>query len=553
MFLIARLCRSNILLFLFFWTLVFLLYLPAIHAGYVSDYTGWLKDLQESSFADHINRTHFKVKSLYQFTQLVTWAFFQVFGTCAWLWHGLHVTLHALNCVLLFRTGNTIFRLDQVQRSEAITFCGCVLFCLIPSVSEVIVWESAFHYLLGLLLLLSVLRLTQLYLQRPRNTLVIAIGIIYFLATYAIELFYLTPVFTAALLWYSYRHYPDASRRAGSRILLPLLLLLGLHFVQVKLVYGHWLPHINSVVLTDADAHWLWSKPLKYVFHILFLGRFYSQQTRDGIYALCENDALILGFYGLVLLLAGLIWYRRKGNGGRAALLLYGCCAMAMGLMLPLWFPQLFWVVYDRYSYCFTAFFFILFSYALFRLLGQRLAVAVILLSGLVNTFATYKVNVKWGASHRMTDALMKGLPAQSDKPVLLLNMPYCWNGIYMINGGSGGEAREMHNALYQPPVTYKLTDVCLYNILSDKDGAHVQVLNDSTLRVTLNQWGTWWWYDDQGAGSYETADYKLNMIDNGHFYELTLKHDPANYLLLFQNGAQWKPVDWSRKDVEQY
>ena len=45
------------------------------------------------------------------------------------------------------------------------------------------------------------------------------------------------------------------------------------------------------------------------------------------------------------------------------------------------------------------------------------------------------------------------------------------------------------------------------------------------------------------GGQSYENNDYKLNLKDPGHMYEMTLKKPAANYLLLYQQGGQWKEL----------
>lgn len=549
----ARPAKSNLFLFLFFWLLVFVLYLPAMYAGLVSDTTGWLQDIQQSSFADHINRVHFKVQSLYQFTQLVTWFFYQLFGTNAMLWHCLHVTFHAFNCVLLFRVASGILDKDKVPHARLIVYCGCILFCLMPSLSEVIVWEASFHYLLGLLLLLSILRLLQAYMAAPANDRLLLILWLYLLSTYSIELFYVTPFFIAGLLLFYYQAFPVTVRKVAPRLLLPMLALLLLHFVQVKLAYGHWLPHISADVLNATSHRVLWAKPLKYMFHLLLLGRFYPQDIREKVYALCESYPLIIGFYGLLVLITAWGLSRWRRDDVKPGLLFLYWSVLTMGLIVPLWFPQMFWVEYDRYGYFFTAFFFMLLSYVLFRIVNRRIAVVLLVLFGLANMLATYKVNKKWGNTAVMIDSLMKGLPVTSDQTVLLLNMPQCMNGLFMITGGHCNEAQTMHDVLYQPPLPYKLRDVCAYNILSVKDGAHVEVLNDSTLKVTLNQWGTWWWFDGMGAANYENEYYRVDMKDPGHYYELTLKGDPSAYKLLFQNGSSWQTVDMSRKNVEQY
>lgn len=105
-------------------------------------------------------------------------------------------------------------------------------------------------------------------------------------------------------------------------------------------------------------------------------------------------------------------------------------------------------------------------------------------------------------------------------------------------------EGKKINTAVY---------DVASYNVLSTEDGAHVNVENDSTIKVTLNQWGTWWWFRYMGAGSRETFAFKMNMRDVGHWYELTLKQAAQEYILLYETNGQWKQVDWNKKSTDQY
>jgi hypothetical protein len=90
------------LLFCTVWLFLFCLYYPAANAGFVTDFTGWLDQVRNHRFREYINRTNFQAKSLYQVTQLATYIFYKLFGTNAWLWHILFLTMHATNIVLAF-------------------------------------------------------------------------------------------------------------------------------------------------------------------------------------------------------------------------------------------------------------------------------------------------------------------------------------------------------------------------------------------------------------------------------------------------------------------
>jgi hypothetical protein len=544
-------------MFLFLWLLLFCLYYPARRAGYVADFTGWLNDIRESSFWDHINRTYFHVKSLYHFTQFVTWALFQLFGTHHILWHITHISLHALNGTLLYTIARRIMEETGVRNCQPIALAGVLLGCITPYLSEVIVWEASFHYLLGNLLLLLIVEQTQRYLQDGSNKRLFAILLLYFLSTFSIELFYITPLILVALLWYygqALRYPRQAIGKAIGFIILPLLILLLAHFGFVKLAYGRWLPHISAdEVVNGTETKALLAKPLKYLFHLLAMGRFWPHETKMMVYRFCEKTKVLYAFYGTAALL--LLWIvvriRAMQALQRSTALFFVWTCIGMALVIPLWFPELLYVVYDRYAYCFSGFFFMWLALVCSYLPGHRLKLFLFLAFAGVNLWFAGKLIRQWQVSAAITDSLMHGLPLQTDKTVLLLNTPECMNGIKMMGGGPTDEAKEMRNLLYAPKVNYPLHDVAAYNMQQASDAVSVMVLNDSTARVTLSQLGGWWWYGGFGANSYETEDYKV-VHQEWRYYDLTLKKDPSTYSLLFQAGPEWKQVDWSRKNVEQ-
>ncbi|MBS1775602.1 MAG: hypothetical protein JSS64_04900 [Bacteroidetes bacterium] len=78
-------------------------------------------------------------------------------------------------------------------------------------------------------------------------------------------------------------------------------------------------------------------------------------------------------------------------------------------------------------------------------------------------------------------------------------------------------------------------------------DGAHVTVLDSNTLKVTLNQWGSWWMYNYHGAKSYENDLFRVEITDVGHEYILHLKAHSKNIAILFQHGDWWSQVNLNR------
>jgi hypothetical protein len=144
-------------------------------------------------------------------------------------------------------------------------------------------------------------------------------------------------------------------------------------------------------------------------------------------------------------------------------------------------------------------------------------------------------------------------LPETGNKIVLMLNLPGKMNGVPLLDASNDFVYKWSYNfTTDRKKLENTVYDVVAYNMLTRDDGAHVNVLNDSMVKVTLNQWGTWWWYNRSGAMSYENEYYKLNMIDAGHWYELTLKKNPNDYMLFYQISDQLKRVDMTRKNEDQ-
>jgi len=222
-------------------------------------------------------------------------------------------------------------------------------------------------------------------------------------------------------------------------------------------------------------------------------------------------------------------------------------------LVLPLWFGDLLLVTADRYSYFTCAFLYMLLSVLAAFITIQYIRVGMLAMYVLANLRFAIQVSRYWNKSARVVYSLLHNLPDARNKTMILLNLPQSMHGVPMIGAEKNSEYKLMHDLLIpEKPLTNTVYDALAYNMLTPTDGAHVNVVNDSTIKVTLNQWGTWWWFETRGANGYWTSDYKLNLRDPGHWYELTLRKPADQYMLLYSVGDQWKIVDMSNKNNEQ-
>ena len=549
---------SNLNVFGILWLLMFVLYFPAAKAGFVQDFTGWLEQVKNHPFWEYINRSNFGVHSLYQVTQFNTYIFYRLFGINPWLWHLLFITLHVINSFLLFTLCRQLLDDCAVEKSRTIAFTGVLLYCVSPYISEVVVWEPSFHFLQGLLMILLVLGWVQKYLYTANKKYALWAGIVYLLSTHTLEVFYITPWLVLTLaLFYRFNNIDNKKRTTEILLLffVPELLMFCLRLVEFRMVYGGWVSRIGSDTVAVAPLIGF-SKPAKYIFHLLFLGRFFPHEIKQKVYLFCDEFKSIVVFYSIVAIVCIYIAarFRSMSGKGKVASLLLVWVFITFVLVLPLWFGDLLLVTADRYSYFTCAFLYMLLSVFAAFITMQYIRVGIVTAYVLVNLRYAIQVSRYWGKSYRVNYGLLHDLPDAGDKIIVLLALPQSMHGIPMMGAGTESEYKMMHNLLLpDKKINNKVYSALSYNMITPDDGAHVKVLSDNKVRVTLNQFGTWWWYNGQGAVNYETEDYWAYIMDVGYEYDITLKKPASNYLLLYNVGDKWKVVDMSKKDVAQY
>lgn len=544
------------LIFLFLWAILFVLYLPAVKAGFVMDFTGWLNQVKNASFHEYINRDNFHVKSMYQLWQLFVYVFYHIFGTGFWAWHLLFITTQALVSYLLYAFFLRLFADSGIGGAANIALGGTILYSICPHISEVVVWEPTYHYLQAMILLLLILICIRNYFRTAATKYIWLALLCFTLSLFSLEYFYVTPLFVLVLgLYYrdTLRHDKKLFTHIAIRFILPSILLVAGRTWLFKLMYNEWISRVGSATLLQSFNDYI-VKPPRYVFHIIFLGRFFPNEVRQKVYSFCSSTIGLLIFYGLFVALCLFILARYKsfGNKGKAAVLIFLFTILAMLIVLPMWFPELQLVTMDRYTYMLCAFIYMLIALLASYIAKRSVALAVVAVIGLLNLRYTIRVNRYWMKSARINNHLLDTYAIADDKITLLLDQPENMHGVPMIQATTGGEFKLMYNLLRNGHINGEVLDIVSMNMETPADGVFATVLNDSTIKVTANQWGTWWWFDGFGAGDRENEYFKLHAPD-AHWYELTLKKDPSKYRLLYQVGGDWKTVDWSKKNEDQH
>jgi hypothetical protein len=226
-----------------------------------------------------------------------------------------------------------------------------------------------------------------------------------------------------------------------------------------------------------------------------------------------------------------------------------------MALIIVLHFApdELFYVSNDRYLYFTAAFQFMLVAVLAGALLPQGKKQWSGLMAGLLAVCLASTSFLVW--NWRRATKEFWGIQYNyrwDDAPlVLLLNIPCNYNGVGIIHANPYDEFGEHLRIFYRRKPKGKIVDVAANNMEHAHDGAHVTVLDSLHLKVTLNQWGTWWWYRGRGLQEYENEYFALHYHDDGLSYILTLKQRPPGMVLLYSQGMQWREVDMGKKEEQ--
>lgn len=552
----SRYFNKPFLLFSLFWLITFVLYLPAAKAGMDGDFPYWALTIKHDTFSQFINTSDSALPILYQFSQLVKYLFYCLFGLNPWLWHLLHVTLQAVAALLLFNVVRKILEDSKVVFAAILSLASVLLFCITPHANEVIVREMCYHYIQGFIFILLIISCLLHYLDTQRVKYAWIAGGVFLVSTFSLEVFYLTPwLLLTIILYYRLALGYDKKVCARSFILffvLQLILFLA-HLLLLRLLWGNRMAHIGTLSFSNPVA--LFNKPVLYLYHILLFGRYWPQDMKVKVYSFFDTAMPVIAFYAFAALLTLLliVFFKRIHVKVKAMFMFSMFAIVFLMLAMPLDFPPVLRVIGDRYLYIPSAFTSVVFVLGVSCIPYRKVAIAIFSAYFLCNVYYALKTNKAHYYAATITEHLLTSIPDAGHKKILLLNLPNSMFGALMIRAQEVSEFKTMNNLFYpDKKITNEVYDVCSYNMIGRDDGGHVNVINDSMMHVTLNQWGTWWWYGDMGAGSYENKEFRLNMTDVGHWYELTLKHPGSEYLMLYQVGSEWKVVDWNKKNIDQ-
>ena len=540
--------RSVLLLI---WGITFLLYLPAIKAGWVIDAAGWLAHVQDKSegLTAYLNRSWSTIPGMYQFTQLITLGFYKVWGVNPYAWSLLYELLHTFNAFLFFVVFRAVLTDSgyDVSTARKIALTTAVLFTICPHISEVLIWKACYHYLQGFLMILICLYCFVTWQRTKKFRYVVLSALVFLCSVFTLEYFYLTPLFLFSFAVY-YAVLPTARKggfvKSVGYFVVPQTLAFVLYGYLFHKLYPGAKPHVYNLISQSFSDYF--SKGPKYLFHVLLLGRFYSFPTRLFVYRFCESAVGMVLSYGICFWLAIRVW--RRGCSGepyyRVQTLIIVLATLSLIILFPLAFPdQPLLVFYDRYLYVAAPFLFLIICLWVYHTPKKFIAAVLFIGFAGCNLYRTIQLNLLWKHANYVTNRLLTEFPDPGSRTVLLLNAPGNMNGAAMIGAAPDGAWKTLRKVLLHQDTPASVYEVLSYNLTGLHDACRVFTLNDSMLYVSFNQVGNWWTYNGLGAKDYTNAEYTVALRRWRNDYVLTLKHPWSHYLILNDVDGNWVPV----------
>lgn len=541
------------LLFSILWLCTAFLYLPAWKAGFMADFLGLFPQADNFTFSEFLNRKGTRVQSLYQVTQLQLYIFIRLWGTHFIPWFLLVTGLHSLNAALAFRFFKNLFEDFRLTNARLVALAGCLLFLVNPNITEITVWKGGYHYLTGVLMQLLILIWCRRFLINGEKRSAWLAAALFAVSSFTLEIFYVTPFLVLFLLtgYYLKSLIPKILFRKGLKyLLLPQVVLFAVHLIIFKLVYGHWIPHYGNTASFSLETDEILPRAGKYLYYIIFMGGFHPQDFRMQAYEFLSRPYICIPIcLAMALFPFWVLWkFRKLEKSVQLAGFLAGATACCLALVMPIFFEPLFSVSNSRFTYQPGLFIYMLLALMFFNIFkNQKLLTGIFSCYLLLCLILAEKKIFEWRKAAKVQYGILRTFGWQDTGPVLLLNLPAYYRDIRVVPASPYNEFNQQLHIFGYDTIRAKLYEVSSYNMQNLWDGAHVTVLDSMSLKITLNQWGTWWMYNNLGAANYETDWYKVEMTDPGHEYLLKLKSKPENLSVLFLQDIYWRKVDFSK------
>lgn len=541
---------TQIGVFALFGALTLVLYYPARHSGFVTDWLGWQQEYDAGNWRDVLHC--FGYKGMQQVTQAVMFGLYRLFGTDGTRWYLVFGLLHAFNGWLLFGLFRRILRHLSLADHTIIAAMGALLFLVSPYQTEVLIWRACVHYLLSGVLILLTLHSVLNFLSSGKRLWLWVGAAIFLVSLFTLEIVLVTPILALCITFLWQR----ADENAGILSKLPpvamaLTPVWIVFFAINKLVLGVWVGHYGAAT----HLHFQWvetlSRFLKYFVKHVFFARYFRHVYKEQVFGFLERPEVVFACIGVVMLFLVIGFFSIKKIAARWIAVATAWMMFIISLMpvVTLYMLTLLHGENDRYGYVASLFL----SMALALLFSGMKEKYRWLCWGIwmtVSVFYLQRTVQWWAVSHEQKQQVLESFHWYDAKDIVVLNLPDNLEGIHEFHIiGDLSALKEDLALTRQKPFAGNIREVAYYNATSATDGVTAEI--DSVagaIKVTFKQWGNWWWRNGIGAGDDENDAWRVDF--QGQFYLLYLKNIPEGTVFLYCDGGELKELRMTNDEL---
>ncbi len=537
---------SRLLTFLIFWFLTLTIYWSTYPAGFTTDFLGWAMQYRNGSFADILNC--FGYPGNHQMLHFLFYSMYTIFDVNGIPWLILASFLHALNAYLSFILCKDIFERNQIAPAKHIAFFGALLFLLSPYHGEVLVWKACLHYLGVSCMILTILWNLNIYIHEEKKTIrLLWMHLAFAVGLFLLELSFITPVLSTLFILFS---YPTMVKKRLTKIWLPVvgvqlvlfMLYLSLNIWSLGSIVGHY----GAETHLKFDIRPIFANYIRYFLKTYIYTHFWSYSWKAAFYTNLSQAIILWPLVGLgTAAITVFVFYFKKlparwrWLGG----LLISYFA-ALGPIINLYFAYLYRYENNRYDYLALTFGSMVMA-LMIGSLPKRFQVRYIAAFCLLFVHLTFLFDsVKnYTESGDVVWGLIEDFRWETEDIVVLAS-PDNLNGVWIFRDFKDPALPLIESLELLGKKTYSgnMKVITQYNMTQKDDGVTAKVINQDSLNITFNQWGTWFQSKGIGASDFENERYKFRLIPGG--YALKRKEKESSKVYIYNSGLKWKKID---------
>ena len=521
---------SNTKLLVGFFVLASLLiYAPAYHAGYSSDYFGYLDAYKKNEWMDILLTFHYG--SLLYVLHYVTYFIVHYFGPENIFFFLIASIFHGFNSYL---TGVFARKLFNIMNLEVgmIAIGASLLYLVNPYLSEGLTWKACLHYPMVVTFILCALIKYCDFLIEGRASLRWQAILFFIISCFTLEFGMFVPGIFALLLFL--KAYMEKSwtlvKKEALWTWIPSGAFLGFYLLMNKLILGVFIGHYKAASHLAFGFHSL-TYVVKAFIKTLLFARHWPHTIKMSFYEVFLNKPV--NTLACLFLIIGIVFILLNKNSSKLILGFFLLCGFAL-FFAPVcnsYFVMLSWFEVDRYVFISLTFFVILYM-LLISVFPKWIQISLFGIFFCISSyFLTMQIKMLGDSAVSSTRIMDSGSELyKSSKNFILLNVPDSYNGFWMYTNFSDDvpALTEGLSLLRDSEMDIRKNKRLLaFVMLNANDSFNIERIETNKWKMSMGQWGSWWIKNGVGTTGFENDSMKVE-IDNIQAV-ITLKKDMKN------------------------